>query len=121
MYIDLNDQRERVIHRYRLVVEKSRRHWQAVNEPPSYKMYDPNEAVDYRQHIRREPLNKIYVADKDLEFLIQDLTRLDLLKEENFELKTIQVNQAREQKLRETTPALKKAWENYQTLLRLSQ
>jgi hypothetical protein len=121
MLIDLEEQREKLIHRYRLVIEKSRRHWQAVNEPMTYQMFDPEKAIDYDKQYQRKPLNKVYVTDRDLERMFQDLTRLEIVHEENYFYKDMQLQQERERKLRESTPALKKAWETYQTLLRLSK
>jgi hypothetical protein len=119
MYIDLNDQKEKLIHRYRLSIEKSRRHWQVSSPPIDYKMFDSKTAIDYSQQYKREPLNKVYVTDRDLERMFQDLSRLEIVHEENYFYKDMQLQQERERKLRESTPALQRAWENYQTLLKL--
>jgi hypothetical protein len=73
----------------------------------------------FQQPIEREPLNKIYLTKASCDKLILDLSTLEVMTRELHDLKEIDHRYFKEQLLRESNPALKRAWENYQTILNL--
>jgi hypothetical protein len=121
MYVDINEKIKKIKHRYGLTIEQSRRRY-AIKEKMPLSYYASQDYSDvYQQPIEREPLNKIYLTQAACDSLIMDLSTVDVIGNELHYLREIEQKYFKERSLRESTPALKRAWENYQTLLRLSQ
>jgi hypothetical protein len=120
MYIDIDEKIKKIAHRYGLTIEKSRRRYALTDRMPlSYYHASQDYSDVYQQPIEREPLNKIYLTRAACDRLMMDLSTLDVIGNELDYLRKIEHRYFKEQSLRESNPALKRAWENYQTILNL--
>jgi uncharacterized protein YifE (UPF0438 family) len=116
----MHNRRERIIEKYNIRIEKSKRLHQAVRCQPTVAEWVDNPESHFFNY-EKAPINKIYIEDTKLELLIHDLTKLELTLDELVMHRELHRRHEEEKKVRESTPAVKKAWENYQTLLRLSK
>jgi len=119
MYIDINEKIKKIAHRYGLTIEKSRRRYSLTDLMPLSYHASQDYSNIFQQPIEREPLNKIYLTQAACDRLMMDLSTLDVIGNELDYLRKIEHRYSKEQSLRESNPALKRAWENYQTILNL--
>jgi hypothetical protein len=119
MYIDIDEKIKKIAYRYGLTIEQSRRRYALKDQMPLSYQASQDYSDIFQQTIEREPLNKIYLTRAACDRLMMDLSTLDVVNNELNHLRRIEHGHFKEQSLRESNPALKRAWENYQTLLNL--
>lgn len=75
--------------------------------------------IPFDQEIDKEPMVEMYIPQHRFQDLVEREYKFDSAQDEVRYYKEIINDLAKEERMRSNNPALKKAWENYQLLLRL--
>lgn len=105
--------------RFQLHVEKSKRHYRYKPVPISYTAWDQNIPINH--DVERESLLKVYISEEHYEYLVKREQQLEELERENHRFRKIERDTLDEMSARASNPAVQKAYEKYQMLLRLAR
>ena len=108
---------ERFRKRFEMHVETSKRNYRYRPVPINYKMWDQNLPV--KHDVEREALLKVYISKDNYERLVKGEQQIEQLERENYRFRRLEEKNFDEMAARNNNPALKKAWDNYQLLLKL--
>lgn len=113
---------ERFRKRFQLHVEKSKRHYRHRPVPISYRSWsEANIPIPFEQEMQRESLLKVYISEEHYEYLVKREQQLEELERENHRFRKIERDTIDEMSVRTKNPAVQKAYEKYQMLLRLAR
>lgn len=110
----------RFLRKYESSAELSTRKLYARRVPVRYDEWINNGGpIPFEQTVEREPMVEIHMPKHRFQDLIEREDRIDSDQNELRRYKEIMQDMYQEERIRNNNPALKKAWENYQLLLRL--
>jgi hypothetical protein len=99
-------------------IHDSKEYRQYVNRMP-YSVWDGT--IPVKADIQIEPMKCIHLSTENLERLIKEQDRMDSLRDEANYAKTVLTSMRRDQQVRDSNPAVDKAYRNYQMLLELAR
>lgn len=106
--------------KYQVHVEKSKKHYRHKSPPISYRdWYSSGGNIPFNVEYEREPLLKVYISEEHYQALVAREQYLETVEDENKKLTRIREDQFQEAMIRNRNPAVKKAYEKYQMLLKL--
>ncbi len=111
---------ERFRKKYTVHVEPSKRHYRHRSIPLSYNRWlEQGAGIPFQQEVEREPLLKVYVSKDNYEKLIETDQLVEELKQQSRDLHQMKQERQKEAHIRSSNPAVQKAYEKYQMLLKL--
>ena len=110
-----SDPVEKFKHRYRAIVGESRQYRRVMNyQAPQHT--DFRSLNDFTANLKTEYAIEVILSKESFEFLIKDVENID---SKMSEYRAYASKMQQESQIRKSNPALQKAWDNYQLLLRL--
>ena len=114
------EQADRFLKKYESSAGLSTRRLYAKRMPIRYDRWiDEGGPIPFDQTVEKEPMVEMYMPQHRFRDLVERERMLDEISDENRHYKEIVHDLRVEEQIRNNNPALKKAWENYQLLLRL--